>query len=90
MEYFLAIKVIPNAKKNEVIGWINNELKIRIAAVPEKGNANEEVVNFLAKYLKISKTKITLIKGATSRHKLLKIEDINLNLNLNLSSFNQH
>lgn len=73
MECFLAVKIIPNAKKNEIIGWVNDELKIRIAAVPEKGNANEEMIRFLAQHLHLSKDKFILIRGQTNRHKLLKI-----------------
>lgn len=72
----IPIKVIPKSQKNEVIGWENDELKIKIAAVPEKGNANDALVSFLAKYLKISKSCITLHSGEKSRHKRICIQGL--------------
>ena len=72
----IAIKVFPNSGKNEIIGWENDELKIRVAAPPEKGSANEELIAFLSKKLKISKSNIKLLSGATCRHKRLCLIDI--------------
>jgi len=65
----IAVKITPKAAKNAIVGWENGELKIRIAATPEKGNANEELIAFLAKELKLSKQNITIISGKASRHK---------------------
>lgn len=72
----IPVKVTPKAGKNTILGWENGELKIRIAAAPDKGEANEELVTFLAKELRISKTRIILISGKTSRHKRVRLEDI--------------
>lgn len=71
----ISVKVIPNAKRNEIVGWENEELKIRIKAVPEDGKANEELIRFLAKTLKISKSQIEIVRGHTSRHKQLAIQN---------------
>lgn len=67
----IAIKVIPKANRNEIIGFENDELKIRLAAVPEKGEANDELIKFLSKQFKVAKSQIELISGKTSRHKRL-------------------
>jgi hypothetical protein len=67
--FVIAIKVIPRSHKNEVVGWENDELKIRIRAVPDKGRANEELIEFLAEYLKIAKSNLVITSGQTSRHK---------------------
>jgi len=72
----LPIKVIPKASKNELLSWENGELKIRIAAPPEKGCANEELIVFLSKQLEISKSRIKLISGLTSRHKRILLIDV--------------
>lgn len=72
----ISIKVIPKSSCNKIIGWENGELKIKIAAPPEKGSANEKLIDFLAECLHISKSSITLLKGDTSRHKRLNIEGI--------------
>lgn len=65
----MAVKVTPKACRSQVVGWENGELRIRIAAVPEKGEANKELVKFLAKTFGISKSQVMLISGETSRHK---------------------
>jgi uncharacterized protein len=35
----LSVKIVPNASKNEIVGWLENNLKIRVQAPPEKGKA---------------------------------------------------
>ena len=67
---FLRVTVIPNASKNEIISNKNNILKIKLKAVPQKGKANEELLKFLKKELGI---KARIVKGLTSREKLLEI-----------------
>ena len=60
----LALKVTPGAKKNEILGWeddypqVGRVLKVKIAAPPVEGKANKEIVLFLAKALKVSKSSI--------------------------------
>ena len=69
----LPVKVVPRSSKNSIVGWENGELKVRLNAVPEKGEANEELIAFLAKTWKIPKSSFTLHSGAASRHKKLLI-----------------
>jgi len=68
----LVVKVTPKSSKNKIIGWENGELKVRLRAIPEKGEANDALIEFLAEALMISKSKIILIQGGTSRHKRLR------------------
>jgi len=75
---FVKCKVIPNAGKNQIAGWENDEIRIRIAAPPEKGAANKELVEYLANYLSIAKSCIEVVQGQTSRHKRLLLVDISL------------
>jgi len=77
-ECIIDVKVIPKAKKSEIVGWENDQLKIRVTAAPEKGKANEEVVKLLSKKLGIPKRQITIVQGKTSRQKKIKIPS-NLN-----------
>ena len=67
----LHIKVIPKASKNAIVGWEENFLKIRVNAPPEKGKANEELIAFLAKSLRIPKSSISVEQGDNSRYKKL-------------------
>lgn len=76
MECKLAVKVLPKTSKNEIAGWENDELKVRLRAVPEKGEANKALIAFLADVLEIPKSSIELIRGDTSRHKLLVIRGL--------------
>ncbi len=74
----LPVKVIPRAAKNAVAGWENEELKVRLNAVPEKGEANEALIHFLAKTWKLSKSSFSIISGETSRHKKILIRGVTL------------
>ena len=72
----LAVRVTPNAGHNDVIGVKDGVLQVKIAAAPEKGKANKELIDFLAEKLKIKKSSILIIKGQASRHKVLFIQDV--------------
>lgn len=74
----LEVKITPQAAKNQILRWENNLLVIKIQGVPEKGKVNENLINFLAKKLKIAKSKIKILTGQTSRLKKLDIEGISL------------
>lgn len=72
------IKVIPKASHSECVEWENDELKIRLAAVPDKGQANCELIRYLADLFGIGKSKIQLVQGETSRHKRVCITGITI------------
>ncbi|MDD3066816.1 MAG: DUF167 domain-containing protein [Candidatus Gracilibacteria bacterium] len=71
----LRVKVIPKSAANAIVGLMDNEtLKVRIAAVAEKGKANHELINFFAEEFQTGKDKITIITGAADTLKLVRIE----------------
>lgn len=72
-DLILAIKVIPKAARNEVVGWENNELKIKIRAIPDKGKANNALIQFLSEVCNVGSSQIKIISGEISRHKRVKI-----------------
>ncbi len=74
----LSVKVIPNSSKNAIVGIENNALKVRLNATPEKGEANEELIAYLAKTWKLSKSSISIHSGKTSRHKKILIRGLEL------------
>lgn len=51
-----------------------HHLKVRVRALPDKGKANKALIAFLAKQLSVAKSEISLVSGATSRHKILKFD----------------
>jgi len=71
--YRLSVKVIPGAQQTAFVGELGDAIKIRLKAPPEKGKANAELVDFLAKKLGVEKSCIRLCSGATSRTKTLEI-----------------
>ncbi|MBS3127937.1 YggU family protein [Candidatus Woesearchaeota archaeon] len=68
----LSILVKPNSSKTEILGWDEEKQALRIAihAPPEDNKANKELLKFLKKTLK---RKVELIKGKTSREKVVRI-----------------
>jgi len=71
----IKVKIIPKSKVNQIIGFTEDTLKIRIKATPEKGKANKELIRFIAKSLHVAQSKISIISGHSSRLKKLQIED---------------
>lgn len=74
--YLLKVRVIPKAAKSQIVGWEGDILKVKVNAVPEKGKANEKLIQFLSENLKISRASITLIKGGTSRLKTFRLTEL--------------
>ena len=72
--YRLALHIQPGAKKTSFDGQHGEQLKIRLAAPPVDGKANEALIRFLADALDLRRSAITLVSGQTSRHKRVEIE----------------
>lgn len=75
----LTIHLIPKASKNAIEGWTldargEKVLRVKVTAVPEDGKANEVLIKLLSKTLHISQSKISLVRGHTSRIKELQID----------------
>jgi len=66
------VKVIPNAKRNEV-SQEGEKLKVRVAAPALDGRANKAVIEILAEFFNVKKSKIKIIKGEKSREKIIEI-----------------
>ena len=72
----LTFNVQPNARRNEVVGCEDGVWRVKIAAPPVKGKANRELVHFLCTLLGVTRGSITIVKGATSRRKLIAIDGL--------------
>ena len=70
----LSVKIVPNSSKNEIIGVIDNALKIKLESPPVEGKANEQCIKFLSKLLNIPKTSISITSGEKSKNKTLLIK----------------
>jgi hypothetical protein len=69
----LKVKAFPGSERNAVVGLRDGELVMRIRAPASKGQANRELVKFLAKSLSVSRSEIEILSGAGSRHKLVRL-----------------
>jgi len=72
----LRLRVYPNAASNELAGFSEGVLRVRVAAPPVKGKANKELIAFLAQKLGLSKGDLTILKGHTSRNKVISIASL--------------
>ncbi len=75
-EVYIKVKVRPGAKKTEIKAIMKGDedvVKIDIREQAERGRANSELSNFLAKEFQVDKDNIRIISGAQTRIKLIKI-----------------
>lgn len=70
----IKVKVIPNAKKERVVDE-HKLLKVYVNAPPVEGKANKRLLEILAEYFKVKKGEITVVRGQTSREKLIEIDE---------------
>lgn len=72
----LKVKVVPGCSRTKVDGWLGESLKIRVTAKPEKGKANDAVVNLLAATLGIPRQNVSISSGGSSSRKVFKINQL--------------
>lgn len=68
------VKVVPGARRDEIVGRLGDRLKIRVSAPPEGGKANAAVCALVARALGIDARGVTVCQGTTSALKTLAIE----------------
>jgi uncharacterized protein (TIGR00251 family) len=71
-----SVKVVPRSSKTAIAGILGGMLKVKLAAAPEKGKANESLVEFLADTLGVKKNVISITSGLTSPVKTIQIMGI--------------
>jgi len=69
----LAVKLQPRASKNEIGEPLGNELKIKVTAPPVDAAANHALIELLVEKLDCPRGRVELIRGQTSRHKIIKL-----------------
>ena len=70
----LTLHLQPGAKRTQIAGIHGDALRIRIQAPPVEGKANAELVRYLAGAFGVPVRQVTLVRGDSSRHKVLRIE----------------
>ena len=69
----IKVRVIPNSKRNEVVGRIGSILRVKISAPAVEGKANEQLCRFLAEFFEVKRPMIFLRKGERGREKTIEI-----------------
>lgn len=70
----LAVRVTPRASKNEIVEVLSDgTVKIRVAAAPVEGEANEALLKFLAEILEVPVSNLEVVAGASGRDKLISV-----------------
>jgi hypothetical protein len=75
----LTLHVQPGAKQTSVAGLHGDALKIRLAAPPIKGRANEALLRFIADFFRVTLREVELKQGGQSRHKRVEIRGSTIN-----------
>lgn len=71
----LQVRIVPRSPKTEWAGFLESgDWKIKVAAPPERGRANEELIRFLASEFGVPRSTIEIVAGANSHHKLIRIQ----------------
>jgi uncharacterized protein (TIGR00251 family) len=73
-----AVKVLPRAKKTELAEKIGDLYKLRLAAPPVDGKANDACVRFFAERFGVSQSAVRIVQGLTNRTKVIEIDGIDL------------
>ena len=69
-------KIVPGSSKTAVVGILDDMIKVKVAAPPEKGKANQCLIAFLAKKLGVKKNAIYIVTGQTKPVKHVQINGI--------------
>lgn len=74
MSLTIEIKVVPSSGKQALILDKTGNLKCFLKSPPEDGKANQELIKFLSQSLQVPQYEVSILAGATSRKKLIKIQ----------------
>ena len=72
----LRLRVSPGARRSEVVGRLGDSWKLRVRSAPERGRANAEVSELLARRLRLPVRDVRVVSGHASRDKLVEIDGL--------------
>jgi uncharacterized protein (TIGR00251 family) len=72
----IEVKVDPRSSRNEIVGVVDKTIRVKLTAPPVGGAANELLVKLLAEKFDIRKSDVIIMKGESSRHKLIKLKGV--------------
>ena len=72
----ISIRLQPRASRNQIVGWHGPALKVQVHAPPVDGAANEALIAFLARALRVAPRSLRIVHGHKNRDKLLEIDGL--------------
>jgi uncharacterized protein (TIGR00251 family) len=76
----LSVRAQPGAKRNAITGVHNGALRVSVTAAPDKGKANDAIINVLADAFQLAKSAVQLQSGVTSRQKTFFLQGVKIDL----------
>ena len=70
------VRLTPRGGRDRIDGWAGDVLRVRVAAPPAEGRANEAMVRLVAKALGVPPSRVTLVSGTQSRTKLIEVDGL--------------
>jgi len=71
-----SVRVQPRASQSGIAGEMDSALKLRVAAPPVEGAANEELIRWLAKFFGVPRAQVTIISGETAKQKIVRVSGV--------------
>ncbi|KPK47948.1 MAG: hypothetical protein AMJ77_01345 [Dehalococcoidia bacterium SM23_28_2] len=72
----ITVRVSPGASRDAVVGWQGDVLRLRVAAPPQRGKANEATLRLLAAALGVERRRLHIVRGETSRQKVVSVDGL--------------
>ena len=70
------VHVVPGARENAVMGMHGDAIRVRVAARAQDGAANQALVRFVARMLRVPNRAVSITAGVTSRRKRLRVDGV--------------
>ena len=72
----IAVRVKPRARRAGLLGRHDDGIKVAVRAAPERGRANDELIEVLAAALAVRRDQVEIVAGTGSQHKQVRIRDL--------------
>ena len=72
----ISVRVTPRSSRDELTGWQDDVLRVRLKAPPVDGKANEALCRYLASLLRVTASDVDVVSGATARTKRVRVEGL--------------
>ncbi len=71
-----AVRVVPRSSRNQIVGVEGGALKIKLTAPPVEGAANAALIEFVAEWLGVRRSAVSIVSGGKARNKLMRVNGV--------------